>query len=225
MESKVEFKSMKRHEKMRSRSTLNMLVMLGCLAGSTLVYADDNQSSTDTTSTPKSGGMFNSIGSGIGSGLDSTIDWFGFNHTRVDGLHSLYVGVGDTNSLLHAYVEAPTRFGHVYAKVGEFFAGNKVVGQVGFRMPYQYNSNQNNNGVYFGAYAGYLDNTSIGDSSTRKDRLGAALEMSYLFLNKASLTAASVSIGGAQRLSAGNADQQKITPMIMFGLDFGLGIY
>ncbi len=226
MESKVEFKSMKHHEENRSRittSTLNMLVMLSCLVGSTLVHADGEQSSTDATSAPKSGGVFNSIGSGIGSGLDSTIDWFGFNHTRVDGLHSVYVGVGDTNSLLHAYVEAPTRFGHVYAKVGEFFQGNKVVGQVGFRMPYQYNSDKNNDGVYFGAYAGYVDNTSIG--TDRKDRLGAALEMSYLFLNKASLTAISVSIGGAQKNSAGTADQQKVTPLIMFGLDFGLGIY
>jgi len=229
MESKVEFKSMKQLEKSRkfslfsriTTSTLNMLVMFSCLAGSALVYADDDQSATSTA--PQSGGILNSIGTGIGSGLDSTIDWFGLNHTRVDGLHSVYVGGGDTNSLLHAYVEAPTRFGHVYAKVGEFFQGNKVVGQLGFRMPYHYNSEKNNDGVYFGAYAGYVDNTSIG--TDRKDRLGAALEMSYLFLNKASLTAISVSIGGAQKFSAGTADQQKVTPLIMFGLDFGLGIY
>jgi len=227
MESKVGFKSMKHYEKTRelsffsriTNSTLNMLVILSCLTGSTLVYADGEQSSTSATPAPQSGGVLNSIG----SGLDSTIDWFGLNHTRVDGLHSVYVGGGDTNSLLHAYAEAPTRFGHVYVKVGEFFQGKNIAGQVGFRMPYHYNSEKDNDGVYFGAYAGYVDNTSIG--SDRKDRLGAALEMSYLFLNKASLTAASVSIGGAQRFSAGTADQQKVTPLIMFGLDFGLGIF
>jgi hypothetical protein len=227
MESKVEFKSMKHHEQSRTRSvfsrittsTLNMLVMLSCLAGSTLVYADADQSSMDTTAEPKTGGILNTMG----SGLDSTIDWFGLNHTRVTGLHSVYVGAGDTNSLLHFYVEAPTRFGHVYVKAGEFFQGDKVVGQVGFRMPYQYNSEKDNDGIYFGAYAGYLDNTTIG--TERKDRLGAALELSYLFLNKTSLTAISVSIGGAQKFSAGTPDQQRITPLVMFGLDFGLGIY
>jgi hypothetical protein len=221
MESKVGFNSMKQHGKSKLRrittSTLNVLVMLSCLAGSTLVYADP--SSMNTTAEPQTGGVLNSMG----SGLDSTIDWFGLNHTRVDGLHSVYVGGGDTNSLLHVYAEAPTRFGHVYVKAGEFFQGNKLVGQVGFRMPYQYNSEKNNDGVYFGAYAGYLDNTSIG--TERKDRLGAALEVSYLFLNRTSLTAASVSIGGAQKFSAGTADQQRITPIVMFGLDFGMGIF
>jgi hypothetical protein len=221
MESKVGFNSMKQHGKSKLRrittSTLNVLVMLSCLAGSTLVYADP--SSMNTTAEPQTGGVLNSMG----SGLDSTIDWFGLNHTRVDGLHSVYVGGGDTNSLLHVYAEAPTRFGHVYVKAGEFFQGNKLVGQVGFRMPYQYNSEKNNDGVYFGAYAGYLDNTSIG--TERKDRLGAALEVSYLFLNRTSLTAASVSIGGAQKFSAGTADQQRITPIVMCGLDFGMGIF
>jgi hypothetical protein len=217
---------MKHHEKSRTRSvfttsTLNIVVLLSCLAGSTLVYADaeTDPSSMDATVEPQKGGIFNSVG----TGLDSTIDWFGLNHTRVDGLHSVYLGGGDTNSLLHVYAEAPTRFGHVYLKAGEFFQGNKLVGQVGFRMPYQYNSEKDNDGIYFGAYAGYLDNTSIG--TERKDRLGAALEVSYLFLNKTSLTAASISIGGAQKFSAGTADQQRITPIVMFGLDFGLGIF
>jgi len=227
MESKVEFKSMKNNEKFRklsvfsriSNSTLNMLVILSCLASSTFVYADADQSSMSATPAPQSSGILNSMG----SGLDSTIDWFGLNHTRVDGLHSVYVGVGDTNSLLHLYAEAPTRFGHVYVKAGEFFQGDKIVGQVGFRMPYHYNSEKNNDGVYFGAYAGYVDNTSIG--TDRKDRLGAALEMSYLFLNKTSLTAASVSIGGAQTFADGTADQKKVTPLIMFGLDWGFGLF
>jgi hypothetical protein len=228
MESKVGFKSMKHHVNFSAlsfftrmtNSSFNVLVLLGCLSGSTLVYADADQSSMNTTTAPKSGSILNSVG----SGLDSTIDWFGLNHTRVDGLHSVYVGVGDTNSLLHFYAEAPTRFGHVYIKAGEFFQGNQVVGQVGFRMPYQYKNEKNNDGIYFGAYAGYVDNTSIGDGG-RKDRLGAALEISYLFLNKASLTAASVSIGGAQTYATGTPDQKRVTPLVMFGLDFGLGIY
>lgn len=227
MESKVEVKLMKNNEKSSqlsvfsriSKSTLNMLVILSCSVGSSFVYADTDQSSMNSAPAPQSGGILNSMG----SGLDSTIDWFGLNHTRVDGLHSVYVGVGDTNSLLHLYAEAPTRFGNVYVKAGEFFQGDNVVGQVGFRMPYHYNSEKDNDGVYFGAYAGYVDNTSVGTG--RKDRLGGALEMSYLFLNKTSLTAASVSIGGAQTSKDGTKDQQKITPLIMFGLDWGFGLF
>jgi hypothetical protein len=194
--------------------------MLSCLMTSSFVFADADQSAT-TTSTPKSGGTLNSMG----SGLDATIDWFGFNHTRVDGLSNVYIGVGLTNSMLNIYAEAPTRFGHVYAKAGQFLRGDSIVGQLGFRMPYHYKNENNNDGVYFGAYAGYLDNTSIGNTNTRKDRLGAALEMSYLRLDRTSLAAASVSVGAVQRSPLGNADQQNIVPMIMFGVNWGFGAF
>lgn len=200
-----------------SSSTINALMLVGCLASSSLVYADDLDSSA--TQAAPSKGVLNSVG----SGMDSTLDYFGLNHTRVDGLHPIYVGVGDTNSLLHFYADAPTRFGHVYAKVGQFFDGKDIAGQVGFRMPYNYDNAKNNDGIYFGAYAGHIENSSVG--SERKNRLGAAIEMSYLFLNRTSLTAASVSIGGAQSEKTGNADQKKVTPIIMFGLSWGYGLF
>ena len=204
-----------------STSTINALVLAGCLAATSFAYAEEVDPAAAQGT--KSSSMLSSAGSAAGSAMDSTIDYFGLNHTRVDGLHQVYVGVGDTNSLLHFYADAPTRFGHVYAKVGQFFDGKDIAGQVGFRMPYNYESAKNNNGIYFGAYAGHIENSSVG--TERKNRLGAAIEMSYLFLNKTSLTAASVSIGGAQTDSKGNADQQKITPIIMFGLSWGYGLF
>lgn len=196
-----------------SFSTLNVFMLVGCLAATSLVYADDAAPET------KSKSMLSSAG----SAMDSTIDYLGFNHTRIDDLHQVYVGVGDTNSLLHFYADAPTRFGHVYAKVGQYFDGKDLAAQVGFRLPYDYENAKNNNGIYFGAYAGHIENSSV--ASVRKNRLGAAIEMSYLFLNKTSLTAVSVSLGGAQTEKTGNADQQKITPIIMFGLSWGYGLF
>ena len=228
MESLVGFKVMVSNKKIHeasiishvSSSAIHAILLIGCLSSS-LVYAEDMDASASQpapqTSTSKA--MLDSVG----SGMDSTLDYFGFNHTRVDNLHHLYVGLGDTNSLLHFYADAPTRFGHVYAKVGQFFDGKDIAGQVGFRMPYNYDNTNNNNGVYFGAYAGHIENSSI--ASVHKNRLGAALEMSYLFLNKTSLTAASVSIGGAQSEKTGNADQQKVTPIIMFGVSWGYGMF
>ena len=199
-----------------SSSTINALMLVGCLASSSFVYADVDPSATQEA--PSKGVLGTA-----GSAMDSTIDYFGLNHTRVEGLHQVYVGVGDTNSLLHFYADAPTRFGHVYAKVGQFFDGKDIAGQVGFRMPYNYDNAKNNDGIYFGAYAGHIENSSVG--TERKNRLGAAIEISYLFLNRTSLTAASVSLGGALAEKTGNADQQKITPIIMFGLSWGYGLF
>jgi hypothetical protein len=202
-----------------SSSAVNALVLVGCLAATSLAYADDMTASK--TSDTKSSGMLGYAG----SAMDSTIDYFGFTHTRVDDLHQIYVGIGDTNSLLHFYADAPTRFGHVYAKVGEFFQGKNIAAQVGFRIPYDYENAKNNNGIYFGAYAGHIENSNVGTGTGPKDRLGAAIEMSYLFLNNTSLTAVSVSLGGAQTEKTGNADQKKITPIIMFGLSWGYGLF
>lgn len=229
MEATVEIGSLENNENAKkisffsgiSKLTAGMLMMLSCLTASTLAFADVDQSSISAMAAPKSGGILNSMG----SGLDATIDWFGFNHTRVDGLNNVYIGVGLTNSLIHVYAEAPTRFGHVYVKAGQFFRGSQMVGQLGFRMPYHYKNEKNNDGVYFGAYTGYLDNTSIGSTNERKDRLGAALELSYLRLNKTSLAAASVSIGAVQRSPLGKPDQQNIVPLVMFGLNWGFGSF
>lgn len=225
MESMVGSKVMMSNKKIKntsiishvSTSTVNALVLVGCLAATSFAYADDVNPSTSPVT--KSSGMLGYAG----SAMDSTIDYFGFTHTRVDDLHQVYVGIGDTNSLLHFYADAPTRFGHVYAKVGEFFEGKNIAAQVGFRMPYDYENAKNNNGIYFGAYAGHIENSSVG--AVRKDRLGAAIEMSYLFLNNTSLTAVSVSLGGAQTEKTGEADQKKITPIIMFGLSWGYGLF
>ncbi|GAC1378149.1 MAG: hypothetical protein NVS3B3_22150 [Aquirhabdus sp.] len=229
MESLVGSKDMMSNKKINntsiishvSSSTVKALMLVGCLASSPFVYADalDASATQPAAKDVPSKGVLSSAG----SAMDSTLDYFGLNHTRVDGLHQVYVGIGDTNSLLHFYADAPTRFGHVYAKVGQFFDGKDIAGQVGFRMPYNYDNAKNNDGLYFGAYAGHIENSSVGKE--HKDRLGAAIEMSYLFLNKTSLTAASVSIGGAQAEKTGNADQKKVTPIIMFGVSWGYGMF
>jgi hypothetical protein len=195
-------------------SKLQVLLISSSFACVGLTYAEE--SAPAAPATPSQPGM-------VGSAMDSTLDWFGFNHTKVDGLHTFYVGVGDTNSLLHANVEMPTRFGHVYAKVGKFSDGKSIAGQVGFRMPYLYTNEKDNDGVYFGAYAGDIVNSGI--AGEHRNRLGGALEMSYLFMNQASLTAISVSVGAAQREKDGNPDQQKVTPIVMFGLSWGFGVF
>jgi len=155
--------------------------------------------------------------------VDRTYDDWGLNHTRTDNLHMFYVGVGDTNSLLHANVEMPTRFGHVYVNVGKFVAGGNGAAQIGFRMPYHYMNDKDNDGFYFGAYAGDIENSGI--AGRQVNRVGGALEMSYLMMDKSSLTSFSVAIGAAQRNSDGNPDQQKVTPMILFGASWGFGIF
>jgi len=202
--------------------TMQMMLMVAVMgsAGTALIYSPsahaEDAPATDTAAPEKKAGF-------VDGAMNSTLDYFGFNHTRVDNLHSYYVGLGDTNSLLHVGIEAPTQFGHVYAKVGEFADGKQIAGQVGFRMPYLYVHEKDNDGVYFGAYAGDIENAGI--SGKHRNRLGAALEMSYLLLNKTSLTAASVSLGFAKTDKNGELDQQKVTPILMFGLTWGFGVF
>ncbi len=210
IESMTPYKQKKQLKTMSA--VLQVLLISSSFASVSMAYAADSATAT-TASQP---GM-------VGSAMDSTLDWFGFNHTKVDGLHTMYVGVGDTNSLLHANVELPTRFGHVYAKVGQFLDGKDIAGQVGFRMPYLYTNEKDNDGVYFGAYAGHIVNNGI--AGEHKNRLGGAIEMSYLFMNRTSLTAISISVGGAQPDKEGNPDQRKVTPIVMFGASWGFGLF
>jgi len=202
--------------------TMQVMLMVSVIgsAGAALVYSTavcaEEAAATDGATPEKKAGF-------VDGAMGSTLDYFGFNHTRVDNLHSYYVGLGDTNSLLHVGIEAPTQFGHVYAKVGEFANGKTLAGQVGFRMPYLYVHEKDNDGVYFGAYAGDIENAGI--NGKHRNRLGAALEMSYLLLNKTSLTAASVSIGFAKTDKNGELDQQKVSPILMFGLTWGFGVF
>ncbi len=186
---------------------------------STVAYADG---STDTASVAADGAP-GGPASKPNNFVDRTYDDWGLNHTRTDNLHKFYVGVGDTNSLLHANVEMPTRFGHVYVNVGKFFAGGNGAAQIGFRMPYHYMNEKDNDGFYLGAYAGDVVNSGI--DGKQVNRLGGALELSYLLMDRTSLTSFSVAIGAAQRNSGGNPDEQKVTPMLMFGASWGFGIF
>ncbi len=215
--------SLLRFSAMKASSMRVMLMaVVVASAGTSLVYSasayaeDTSAAVTNGSATEKKAGF-------VDGAMSSTLDYFGLNHTRVDDLHSFYVGVGDTNSLLHVGIEAPTQFGHVYAKVGEFVDGKNIAAQVGFRMPYTYVHEKDNDGVYFGAYAGDIENAGI--NNKHRNRLGVALEMSYLFLNKTSLTAASISVGFAKTDKNGELDQQKVSPLLMFGLTWGFGLF
>jgi hypothetical protein len=189
---------------------------------STAAVADDSSATPDTSATTD-GSVPQKKPGFVEGAMSSTYDYIGLNRTRVDDVHTFYVGVGDTNSLLHANVEMVGQFGHVYAKVGEFVDGKQIAGQVGFRIPYNYTHDKDNDGVYFGAYAGQIENSGI--ASKHVNRLGGALEMSYLLMNKTSLTAASVSLGFAKPNKQGEADEQKVTPILMFGLTWGFGLF
>lgn len=225
MERTAEHKAMAHNNKTvclaRHMQLMLMAAMIGS-TGATMVYSAAAHA-VDTTAAVTDGSVPEKKAGFIDGAMNSSLDYLGLNHTRVDDLHSYYVGIGDTNSLLHVGIEAPTQFGHVYAKVGEFVDGKNIAGQVGFRMPYLYVHEKDNDGVYFGAYAGHIENAGI--NNKHRNRLGVALEMSYLFLNKTSLTAASISVGFAKTDKNGELDQQKVSPLLMFGLTWGFGLF
>lgn len=150
-------------------------------------------------------------------------DWLPEPKIKTDGLKKVYAGVGLTSDLLHFNAELPTGYGTVYAKAGSFLGGaNEVAGQVGFRYPYHL-TGTDQNGYYFGGFAGHIESGSL----DREDynRLGAGVELSYVWLNSSRLSAASIGIGIGERKKSSTGEENKPKPMVLFGYSFNFGIY
>lgn len=150
-------------------------------------------------------------------------DWLPEPKIKTDGLKKVYAGVGITNDLLHFNAELPTAHGIVYAKAGSFLGGaNEAAGQVGFRYPYHL-TGTDQNGYYFGGFVGHIESGSI----DREDynRLGAGVDLSYVWLNRSRVSAASIGIGVGERKKGNGGQEDKPEPMVMFGYSFSFGIY
>lgn len=150
------------------------------------------------------------------------IDWFGIEQRpNTEGLKKVYVGGGVSNSLIFAHAEAPTQYGNVYAKAGQFYDGEGVAGQLGWRYPYQY-SKDTRNGYFLGGFIGHIESDSL--NGELYNRLGAGLELSYLWQNALRAGSASVALVAGEEKTANNGTQTRATPMLMFGVTFGLGV-
>lgn len=150
------------------------------------------------------------------------IDWFGIEQRpNTDGLKKLYVGAGLSNALVAAHAEAPTKYGNVYAKAGQFYDGEEIAGQIGWRYPYQY-SGATRNGYFLGGFIGHVESDSL--NGELYNRLGAGLELSYLWQNALRSGSASVAVAAGEEDTANNDVKKRATPMLLFSVTFGLGV-
>ncbi|KXO73506.1 hypothetical protein HWI77_12180 [Acinetobacter venetianus] len=133
------------------------------------------------------------------------------------------IGAGFTKKLLHANLEWVNPYGIAYAKAGAFLNDeNPVGGQIGFRYPY-YLTGTDKNGYYIGAYAGHIESKQI--DGEEKARLGAGVDLAFVWLNSERISTFSVGIGAGERLKNSRGDViEKTEPTIQFSytLSFGL---
>lgn len=133
------------------------------------------------------------------------------------------VGAGFTKKLLHGNVEWVNPYGIAYAKTGVFLNDdNTVGGQVGFRYPY-YLTGTDKNGYYVGAYAGHIQ-TKIIDGE-EKARLGAGVDLAYVWLSSERISTFSVGIGAGENLKNSRGETvERPEPTLQFSytLSFGL---
>ena len=133
------------------------------------------------------------------------------------------VGAGFSQKLLHLNAEWVNSYGIGYVKAGTFLNGDHTFGaQVGFRYPY-YFTGEAKNGYYIGAYLGHLD--SKFKETDFRSRLGAGVDLAYVWLSPERISTLSVGVGAAEKFknSAGEvvADTE---PQLQFSytLSFGL---
>lgn len=151
------------------------------------------------------------------------IDWFGIEQRpNIEGLKKLYVGGGLSNALVYGHAEAPTKYGNVYVKAGQFYDGEELAGQVGWRYPYQY-SGSTRNGYFLGGFIGHVESDSL--NGELYNRLGAGLEFSYLWQNAMRAGSVSVAVAAGEEDTANNGIKKRATPMLIFSATFGLGVF
>lgn len=133
------------------------------------------------------------------------------------------VGAGLTQKLLHLNGEWVNPYGIAYVKAGVFTNGdNTVGGQVGFRYPLHLTGTEKN-GYYLGAYAGTLDSKRV--DNNYESRLGAGVDLAFVWLNNERVSTFSVGIGAAEKLTNKDGSVVEDTePQLQFSytLSFGL---
>lgn len=136
--------------------------------------------------------------------------------------HAFYAGVGLSNGFMHFLAEKPTRIGNFYAKIGQFYGGTGVAGQVGYRYPYKL-TGVNNNGVYVGAFAGHVaDDRKDGK---RYNRLGAGIDISYLWFDASRIGALSMGLYFAEPTKEANGERKEIKPKLMASISLAAGLF
>lgn len=142
---------------------------------------------------------------------------------KTEGLKTVYGGAGFTNDFVHLNTELPTPYGTVYAKAGTFLSGsNDPAGLVGFRYPYSL-TGEDLNGYYVGGFVGHISSDSI--DNKEYNRLGLGGELSYVWMNSARISAASVGLGVGQRKTGKNGTEDKPKPMVLFSYSLNFGLY
>lgn len=137
-------------------------------------------------------------------------------------LNTVYGGIGMTNKLVHTNAEIVTPYGIAYGKLGVFTNGEDAGGQVGFRLPYHL-TGTDQNGYYFGVYAGHTENAKV--DGEQKLRLGAGIDLSYVLLSKQRISTASVGVGASEKLTGRYGTETKIVPKLQFAYSLSFGLF
>lgn len=142
--------------------------------------------------------------------------------------HSVYLGLGLSNELMHAIAEKPTRIGNFYARVGQFYDGEGVAGQVGYRYPYKL-TGKNNNGVYVGAFVGHVeddrDTSNPVAEDQRYNRLGVGADLSYVWFDSTRISALSVGVYVPEKKVLSDGTQRQTEPALMFSYSLAAGLF
>ncbi|RLZ08901.1 hypothetical protein EAH57_07720 [Acinetobacter sp. 2JN-4] len=133
------------------------------------------------------------------------------------------VGAGFTKKLLHANLEWVNPYGIAYAKAGVFLNDeNPAGGQVGFRYPYHL-TGTDKNGYYIGAYAGHIESKQI--DGEEKARLGAGVDLAFVWLNSERISTFSVGIGAGEKLKNDRGNViEKTEPTLQFSYSLSFGL-
>lgn len=153
------------------------------------------------------------------------IEKLGWDRVRPDtkNLSKVYGGAGFANSLMYFSAEAPTRYGNVYARVGQFYKGSGVAGQLGWRYPYAY-TGVDKNGYYLGGFVGHVEDGNV--DNERFNRLGGGVELSYLSMREDVLASASVALAFGDTVESSDGKfKSKPAPMIIFAANFNVGFF
>ena len=161
---------------------------------------------------------------------------FGVAHAHIDdylpeaklaestaSLKSGYVGAGISQQLLHSNFEWVNPYGIAYVKAGVFINDDHEPGaQIGFRLPYHL-TGTDQNGYYFGVYAGHLESVIV--DQEEYSRLGAGVDLAYVMLDASRISTISVGIGAAEKIEGKNGSERKTDPQLQFAYSLSFGAF
>lgn len=136
---------------------------------------------------------------------------------------TLNAGFGFTEKMVHVNGEYVVPYGIAYGKVGAFLNGDNTAGaQIGFRYPY-FLTGKDKNGYYIGAFAGHIDSKPV--NSGFESRLGAGVDLAYVWLNPERISTASIGLVAGEKLTSSNGDvAAKTEPRLQFSYSLSFGL-